>query len=209
MTAEKVGWGQDGGWLQVGVSHLLLLAGQLCQGHLEFLQQNGQKSHQQIISMEFCEFERKNFLFFFRAAEKSAFTAPKMARAITAFYSASLIIGQSISPQTSMWYEQNRKTRINSPSMKNRATTAFNCVLKESGYNYIVKPHLIPRFENSYLDQALHAGQLQVRQRVLSGCRTDQNVPGQVEESFSYWEFFNTETKINKCLRLLSLHIDI
>ena len=32
---------------------------------------------------------------------------------------------------------------------------------------------------------------------------------GQVEESFSYWEMLNVETKINGVLRLLSLHAGI
>lgn len=34
-------------------------------------------------------------------------------------------------------------------------------------------------------------------------------MPGQVVESFSYWEIFNIEIKINSVLRLLNLHVGI
>lgn len=46
------------------------------------------------------DFERANFLFFLSPAEKSAFTALRMVRTITAFDPSSLITGHSISPQT-------------------------------------------------------------------------------------------------------------
>lgn len=86
--------------MQVGLCHLLLLEGLLHKGQLEFLQENGQKSPSQMISVEFCGFERVNFLFFLSIAEKSAFTALKMVRTITAFDTSSLIVGLRISPQT-------------------------------------------------------------------------------------------------------------
>lgn len=33
---------------------------------------------------------------------------------------------------------------------------------------------------------------------MLSGCKRDQDVLGKIEESFSYWEIFNTEAKISR-----------
>lgn len=65
-----------------------------------FFRKMAKKSPSQVTSVEFCDFERVNFRFFLSTTKKSAFTALKMVRTITAFDTSSLIIGQRISPQT-------------------------------------------------------------------------------------------------------------
>lgn len=49
---------------------------------------------------------------------------------------------------------------------------------------------------NSFSAQAPHLGELQKCQCILSRCKRDKDVPGQVKESFHCWENINSETKI-------------